>query len=164
MEQNLKLDALLDDCGGILAPEDLHFFYYDIALDHLSGRSAMYERTDKVKSFMSSKDLIIDEKEQSELPDDFETNRIYFTVNEKNDGSIDGALFRHLRNALAHFNVRCQGDFFLMKDFELGKQVKMTMIGKVRCEDLRQFCFLLFDQREQFEDKSYIHSINGQKL
>ena len=151
MEQNLKLDALLDDCGGVLAPEDLRFFYYDVALNHLSGGSAMYERNDKVKSFMNNKDLIIDEKEQAELPNDFETNRIYFTVNEKLDGSIDGALFRHMRNAFAHYNIRCQGEFFFMKDFETGKQIKMTMIGKVRCEDLHQFCFLLFDQRKLFD-------------
>lgn len=148
MEQNLIFSCLRDNSNGVLAPEDLHFFYYDVGLDSLTGIPSIYEDNEDVLSFIDSKKLEIKVVEQSILPTSFQDGHIYF-IQEKCDKSKYDAFFRHLRNAFSHYHIAHQGDFFLMNDYHDKACNEMTMIGKIKCEDLMNLCFLLFGQREK---------------
>ena len=74
-------------------------------------------------------------------------DKIYFSVSENE--TIPLAFFRHLRNAFAHHRiVRCC-EYLHIEDIQ-GKD--LTMKGLVKFKDLKELCFLFFDQRTEFEN------------
>lgn len=132
--------------NGILSPDDLRFFYYDIAMDSLTGISKIYEWDDTVKSFLETNKLTIDGSDK--IDDSVDFNTILFKVAKGKDGKNKEtkaqAFFRHLRNAFAHYNIKRVNDIYYIKDFDKNT----TMLGAIKCELLKQFCFLFLDQKE----------------
>lgn len=148
----LNFACLEDSSNGVLSPDDLHFFYYDIGIDNESCMPVLYEENEEVKRYIDSKHLTIEIVERSNLPTDFQDGVIMFTTNGCDKSKID-ALFRHLRNAFSHYHIKRQGEYFLMNDYYYDKKGNgMSMIGKIKCKDLFDYCYLLFKQRESYID------------
>jgi len=146
-----KLDFTIpaDSNNGVLSPNDLRFFYYDIGLDNLSGIPVVYEENEEANNFIISKHLTIDTVEKDLLPAEYQEGSILFTTGTSDKSKMD-ALFRHLRNAFSHYRINRCGDYFLMKDYN--QSGTMTMIGKIKCDDFFEYCYLLFKQREKFSN------------
>ena len=148
MELNLNLFSLEDSSGRVLGNDDLRFFYYDIGLDNNSGTPVIYEDNEEVESFKLSRKLTIESVERDNLPSNFQEGKIHFV--KYNDETDIEAFFRHMRNAFAHYHIKHCGDFFFMNDYRDEKCTQMSMIGKIKCDDLFNYCNLLFKQRESF--------------
>ena len=131
---------------GILNGDDLKFFYYDICLDTLQGWPLVYDWDSVVEEFKGQID--IDSCQSAQIPENFEQNKIRFTVSEEkavDNVSKSAAFFRHLRNAFAHYYVVRKGKNYVLTD---GRE-NITMRGLVDAELLKQFCFRFFDLREK---------------
>ncbi len=146
MEQNLIFSSLKDSSSGVLSNDDLHFFYYDIGLDNHTGTPVIYKDNKETEAYKLSRKLTIEAVEQDKLPSNFQDGKICF-VKYSNETDVE-AFFRHMRNAFAHYNIKHHGDFFFMNDFYDEKCTKMSMIGKIKCNDLFNYCNLLLKQRE----------------
>lgn len=133
--------------NGVLTPDDLRFFYYDIATDSITGLSKIYEWDDAVISFLEINKLTIDDCDIIE--DNVENNIILFIINKDKNGNYietkPQAFFRHLRNAFAHYNIKRDNDLFYIRDIY---DNKTKMLGAINCDLLKQFCYLFLDQRE----------------
>jgi hypothetical protein len=142
-DYELKIDK-----NGILDPEQLHFFYYDIARDTIDSRQKCYCWNKKVEEFLETKKLDIHEVRLEDLQsEEVETlkDAIHFTVPKGKSKSI--AFFNHLRNAFAHFRIRkWDSDSVAMEDINSKRQ--KTMVGRIKYEDLKQLWFIFFDQAE----------------
>ena len=132
---------------GILLPDELYFFYYDVMRDTEAGIQAIYEWNDEIKKFLNEKGIKAENIEKGSLPQSVDKDKIYFSVSENETMPL--AFFRHLRNAFAHHRiVRCCG-YLHIEDVQ-GKD--LTMKGLVKFQDLKELCFLFFDQRTKFEN------------
>lgn len=104
--------------NGILTPDDLRFFYYDIATDNITGLSKIYEWDDSVISFLETNKLTIEDCDN--INDSVDKNTILFTINkDKKDNDKETkpqAFFRHLRNAFAHYNIKRDKELFYIRD------------------------------------------------
>lgn len=149
---NYSFSAIMPTSTGLLSPDDLHLFYYDIAIDSLTGSSIMYEWNEDIDSFIEQRHLTIEECKEK-FPTEFESDKMYFSIDETNlDESKAMAFFRHLRNAFAHYHINRYGDYFYMKDIhKTTKKQKLSMIGKIKSEDLKDLCFLFIKQGEKYE-------------
>lgn len=93
----------------------------------------------------------------------FAVGEIYFIREKKVQNILESkpmAFIRHLRNAFAHYHIREQQDYFLMKDYsnEKCRDEEMTMIGKIKQDDLKELCILLLKQGEMYnENTSIVH-------
>jgi hypothetical protein len=134
-----------DDCmDGILDPDQLNFFYYDIARDCRNSIQVVYEWNEDVKSFLEEKGINV-EFVKSVNPERVK-NSIKLT---KSNDSKPEAFFRHLRNAFAHFHIVKWGEYVEFRDWcKNGDEKKCTMVGYVKYEDLRELCFIFFRQRD----------------
>ena len=146
----MKFDFNIPMCPAhaVLHADDLVFFYYDIGQDVLSSFPSGYdwninvqEFNDKVEFFTYKSTYYIDDK--------FEDNVIRFKIADNKKEQPCEAFFRHLRNAFSHYRISRQGEWYFIKDIN-DKTSNLTMIGKVKAEILKDFCFRFFDQREQF--------------
>ena len=152
MEQNLKFSSLEDSSGGVLGKDDLRFFYYDIGLDNLSGAPIIYKDNERIEAYKLSHKLTIEAVEQDSLPSNYQDGKIYFV---KYDAETDiEAFFFFFCNAFAHYHIKHHGGFFFMNDYRDEKCTQMSMIGKIKCDDLFNYCNLLFKQREFFIDNN----------
>lgn len=153
MKKDLEFNFLWNEPNSIgqLNPKDLHFFYYDVAAESLTNSPVLYEWNEKIEDFLSSNNMVIGDCEESLLQSKFfECNKMFFKIG--NDETKPEAFFRHLRNAFAHFNVNHDGDFYYIKDYK-PNSTTVTMIGKLKAQDLQQLCFLFFDQRENIIER-----------
>ena len=134
--------------SGILSPSDLRFFYYDIAVDNLSGMSKIYEWNDTIKSFLANNQLKIEDCEDFDNIEVDNGTILFEIVKDKKTGEAKEtkamAFFRHLRNAFAHYNIKCENDIFYIRDFDKNKQI--TMVGAINRDLLKGFCTLFLDQ------------------
>ena len=149
MERQLKFSCLSDSSNGILSPDDL-FFFYCLGLDHFIGIPAIYEDTNDVKKLVKTRNLTIDGVEKEKMPTSFEEGKIFFVI-EKCDKTKYDALYRHLRNAFAHFHINRSGNYYILNDYYDDAGTKMTMIGKIACEDLKDLTEIFYAQREKEE-------------
>lgn len=134
---------------GVLSPDKLAFFYYDIMRDTIDYNQGVYDWNDDIQNFLDNKGIVIEEKPNGTLPNKVEKNGLYFTVCEDDKDNKAIAFFRHLRNAFAHFGIASEGEYLKLEDFGS----KRTMIGLVKYEDLKELCFLFFKQKEVSEEK-----------
>lgn len=144
----LKFDCLYDRSRGILPPEYLKFLYYDICFDYMQGNPEIYKWDSEIEFYLHLHHLTIEPCEVSTLTETFEADKILFGVYPQE--TKPHAFFRHIRNAFAHFNINNRGDYFIMMD-NSGSQI--TMIGKIKYNDLKEICFLFFNQREEMRIK-----------
>ena len=146
MEHDLNLFVLEDHSDGVLNLNDLRFFYYDIGMDTLTGIPCLYVDNNEVISLKRNRKLVLKALEQSQLPETFQDNHIYF-VQESSDKTEIDSFFRHLRNAFSHYHIHRYGEYFYMNDYYDNKDI--TMVGKIKCNDLVDLCNLYFKQREE---------------
>lgn len=137
---------------GVLNPKDLSFFYYGVGLEKMTNAPILYNWDEGIQAFVDSKQMTIeglDENEVNTLDENFEKDKILFLI--KANETKEESLFRHLRNAFAHYNIRRDGDYFIFKDINY-RTNSVTMIGSVNGDDLKELCFRFYDQRAAYEE------------
>lgn len=145
-EHQSKFDFSKHFTNGILNPDDLKFFYYDIGKENIGDTPFLYEWDAVVNEF--SDVLDIDSCSKKQIDKEFVQNKIRFTISAKEKKSKAAAFFRHLRNAFAHYHIERDGENYRLIDKD-PKDAKITMRGLVKAELLKKVCFSFFDQREK---------------
>lgn len=138
--------------SGVLNPEDLSFFYYGVGLDTMTNVPVLFNWDEDIQSYIDSKKMTIDgikEQDVKALEDKFEKDKLLFIV-RKNE-TKEESLFRHLRNAFVHYNIRREGDYFLCKDID-PRDNSIKMIGYVNGADLKELCSHFYNQRAEYEE------------
>ena len=131
---------------GILNGDDLKFFYYDIGDDNLQGWPDVYDWNSVISKFSGIVDIAT--CDNASIPTDFKDNFIRFSVDQQRDnGSISSAFFRHLKNAFSHYRIVRMGDWYEITDKNLKDE--LTFRGRIKADLLKEFCFHFFDQREK---------------
>lgn len=151
MEQQLEFSCLYDNSNGVLSPDDLLFFYYSVGLDTFMGIPAVFQETTEVTSFINTRNLTIEERDQDKLPTNYEDDHIYFII-EKCDKTKYDAFYRHLRNSFAHYRINRSGNYFIMKDCRSNNETQISMIGKIKERDLKDLTEIFYKQRQDGED------------
>ena len=155
---NLDFSCLKDQYGGLLTPDDLHLFYYDIGFDKEIGDSFIYSWDHEIEKYCDENGLNIDFCELDAIPSSVPENTILFDGIENDQGNKAVALFRHLRNAFAHYYIGSSGDFYCMKDY-WNNEDTITMIGKIRQHLFKGLIEEFFKQKEknEKEKEKYYH-------
>ncbi len=153
-EKVLNFDCLEDNYEGLLSPDDVYLFYYDIGIDSETGNSFIYVWDDKIEQFAKDNNLVIIDCDAASIPTTFSENKIYFTVGDKDNGNKAVAFFRHLRDAFAHYHIGTSGDYYCMKDFRRPEKT-VTMIGKIHHSLLKGLLEVFFEQKAKEEDRMY---------
>ena len=157
----LTFVSLEDNHLGVLSPNDVHLFYYDVGIDSEMSNSFIYNWSNDVEAFKKKHNLVIDNCGSSSIPLEFEDNKVFFTVGDEDENNKAVALFRHLRNSFAHYNIGVSGEYYCIKDFRKdGKTV--TMIGKIHKQLFKELLNVFFMQRAKAEeniDKYYCPDI-----
>ena len=138
---------------GRLSPDDLFFFYYEIAKNSELG--GLYE--------LSNEELIVTAKESglelkpikqlsfTDKTHSPKNNELYFTYlknnrrngnNIKEELSYQTALFTHLRNSFSHYRISYEGNLLLLED---GFNNKYTMKSCVEMNKLKQMIFKIIE-------------------
>lgn len=153
-ERVLKFDCLEDNYGGLLSPEDVHLFYYDIGIDSEMGNSFIYEWDDQIQKFVQDNNLVINVCDAASIPTTFSENKMFFTIGDNDKGNKAVAFFRHLRDAFAHYHIGTSGEYYCMKDFR-GPEKTVTMNGKIHQLLLKGLLDVFFTQKSKEEDRVY---------
>ena len=136
-----------------LSPEDLKFFYYDVAR-HAEKELLIECSNDELIEFANGLGIKLTPIQQQTFSiNKFkpEENEIIFTY-LKNRGKIEmsyqTAIFKHLRNSFAHYRISYKngGDFISMEDSLYSGQ---TMKGLVEIEKLKNLVFKLERYNEE---------------
>lgn len=130
---------------GLLNEADLLFFYYDIFAKNEDSITNIYEWNIEIVNYITSQGITIDVCDASQMPQYYQADKLFFT-NTVLGETKSQALLRHIRNAFAHINIQRVGDYYLLKDY--GSSGRITMIGKVKCECLKELCSRLSKQEE----------------
>ena len=132
---------------GILSPDEVHFFYYDVMRDTINNAQVIYEWNEEIEKFLEEKGIKVEVKEKRAVSQNVEKNVMFFSIAQ--DESKPIAFFRHLRNAFAHHQIVYCGECLQIEDIQ-GND--FTMKGLIKFQDLKELCFLFFDQRAKFEE------------
>lgn len=138
--------------AGVLNQKDLCFFYYGVGLDTMTNVPVLFKWDEDIQSFIDGEKMTIDGLEEEKvkaLEDKFEKDKLIFIVRENE--TKEESLFRHLRNAFAHYNIRREGDHFLCKDMD-PRNNSIKMIGYVNGESLKELCCRFYGQRAEYEE------------
>lgn len=154
-QTDLDFSCLKDNYGGLLTPEDVHLFYYDIGIDAETGHSFIYSWDNDVESFISKQNLNISECTQNQIPLSVSANQIFFSLCDKDEGNKAVAFFRHLRNAFSHYHIGLSGDFYNIKD-TLSDGKTVTMLGKIQRDAFKGLIDVFLKQKAETENE-YFH-------
>lgn len=143
---------------SVLSEEECHFFYYDIIRNQEDNIRFVYDWNEDIQDYLDSKGIVIEVREENDLPETVEKNRLYFAIIEKDEKNKAIAFFRHLRNAFAHLQIVREGEYMNITDGfwegeEENKHFEKTMIGQIKYEDLKELCFLFFKQGNELTEK-----------
>jgi len=130
----------------ILLPDEVHFFYYHIMRDMENSIQVTYEWNREIEKFLNEKGIRVDVMDKEMISQNIEKNVTFFSIYQ--DESKPIAFFRHLRNAFAHHRIVHCGEYLNIEDAQGNS---LTMKGLIKFQDLKELCFLFFDQRTQFE-------------
>lgn len=144
-----------DNYLGLLSPDDVHLFYYDIGIDSEMGQSFVYSWDNDVEAFKMNNNLVIDSCDASLIPSTITENEMFFTIGNEDEGNKAVAFFRHLRNAFTHYHIGISGAFYCMKDFR--KDGTVTMIGKINRLLFKEFISVFFMQKAKVEEEINKH-------
>lgn len=131
---------------GLLDGDDLRFFYYDIFAKNDDSTTSVLEWSREITNYLCEQKLQINECDKDQMSDEYQEDKLFFTLDISKE-SKPQAFLRHLRNAFAHMNIQREGYYYLLKD---KKGLSTTMIGKIKCQCLKEVCFLLFEQEEVY--------------
>lgn len=129
-----------------LLPEDLKFFYYDIAYETQLGEPRFYDWKKVLSEFSGL--IEVECCDQNKISNQLTVNKIQYTISNDDSGESE-AFFRHLRNAFAHFSIFRDGEFLIIQDSN-GKT--FTMNGKVDAKLLSKFCNRLLQLHNELLD------------
>lgn len=155
-ERDLIFDCLDDNYGGLLTPEDVHLFYYDIGLDSELKDSFIYDWNDEVEHFLKDNNLVIEDSVAESVPLTVSENQMFFTIGDKDGKNKAVAFFRHLRNAFSHYHIGTSGDYYCMKDYR-GDGKTVTMIGKIHRNSFKGLIDIFFKQKAKAEEDMNKH-------
>lgn len=147
---------------GILSAEEVHFFYYGIMRNTEDCIQFTYDWNNDIQDYLNSKEIVIEAKEKDAFPAIAEKNKLYFIVSEKDENNKAVALFRHLRNAFAHFRIIHEAEYLSIEDGHWNAKdecLERTMIGQIKYEDLKKLCFLFFKQGDKFIEENNIKAV-----
>ena len=105
MATNLTFSCLEDSFGGLLPPEYVSFFYYDICIDKETDYHHFYDWSIEVEDFLKRNNTLIEVKDEKDLPPTVKENEVYFSFVKEDSQNKAAAFFRHLRNAFSHFSI-----------------------------------------------------------
>lgn len=145
---------------GSLTGEDLLFFYNSVGMEVLQDYPLIYDWSKAVEEFQNRIKFIAI-KGNPKISGELIENTISFHINNspKSDKGLSApAFFRHLRNAFAHYRIIRNGEWYIITD--INTKGKITMKGKVKTKDLFDFCFRLYELKENFIDN---HKITDHK-
>lgn len=142
---------------GLLNGEDLLFFYYDVFAKKEDSITDIYDWDSEIDDFITSQGMVIDECDVSQMPNDYPENTLLFTNSVKGETKLQ-AFFRHVRNAFSHMNIQRNGDYYLLRDY--GCAGKISMIGKIKCDCFKNFCFLFTEQGENVIEKQSLTNLD----
>ena len=138
---SFKFEVITPSGNGILSPEDLKLFYYEVGLSSQMGQTDIYEWNKEIDEFLKKVGVVVNVCPDGTITNQYVDNTISMT---ESTGETKGvAFFRHLRNAFAHFHIQRYGDCFYLKDI-IGN--KITMIGCVKIVDLKKLILLFSKQ------------------
>ena len=147
-QENLQFNCLEDSFVGILLPEEVRLFYYDIGFDSEVNHSVSYCWDYDMDAFCLRNNLLIDECKKGFLPQTVSENKVFLSLCEKEDKAM--AFLRHLRNAFAHYRICSTGNYYCMKDVDKGKT---TMIGKIDKNLFHELIGFYFKQKALAEEQ-----------
>ncbi|WP_302558995.1 hypothetical protein [Phocaeicola coprocola] len=130
----------------ILSAEELHFFYYDVMRNTEDNIQFIYDWNNDIQNYLTNKGIVIEIKDKDSLPLKVDKDSLYFTIGENDKNNKAAAFFRHLRNAFVHFRIVHEDKYLKIEDISKEK----SMIGKIKYEDLKELCFLFFEQKDKF--------------
>lgn len=136
-----------------LSGDDLSFFYNCIGWETLQRWPLIYDWDTVVNEF-AGKIKFVPVKGKTLISEMLIDNTIIFNVdNFKNSdqGLPAPALFRHLRNAFAHYRIVRDNEWYILTD--INKKGKITLKGKVNAQLLFDFCYQLYVIKERFINK-----------
>lgn len=136
---------------GLLNPEDLNFFYYDVSRNSLDGWASCCEWNCDIEDFIKGNKLRIEVCDAKYIPGSVDSGTILFTIDPMDSGSKADALLRHLRNAFSHFRINRNGDNYIMSDYSNGIN-KHTMRGYINADLLKTLIFKLYSQNQEKQD------------
>lgn len=142
---------------SMLNGEDRRFFDLDIRECHLRGFPK--EFWDKALNEFKNR-IHISICDRKDIPQEVGNNVIVFSTMDRE--SEINAFFRHLRNAYSHFHVHRVGNNFYIivrNDKEKESDKRISMRGKVKASDLKDFCFRIIDLYNEKWDE-YYDSVN----
>ena len=131
---------------GMLSPNEVHFFYYDVMREMDGSFRVIYEWDKEIEKFLNEKGIKVEVKEKGTIFQNVDKNIVFFSTYQNESKPI--AFFRHLRNAFAHHRITHWGEFLHIEDIQ-GNDI--TMKGLIKYQDLKELCVLFFDQRTLFE-------------
>ena len=136
-----KFEIITPTGDGILSPEDLKLFYYEVGLNSQMGQADIYVWNTEIDDFLNQVGAVVNICPDGTITNQYTENAISMSLSTGETKGI--ALFRHLRNAFAHYHIQRFGDFFYLKDTSGNK---ITMIGCIKIEVLKRLIFLFSKQ------------------
>ena len=136
-----KFEVITPSGDGILSPEDLKLFYYEVGLSSQMGEVDIYAWDNEIDEFLNQVGVVVNVCPNGTITNQYTENAISMSLSTGETKGV--ALFRHLRNSFAHYHIQRFGDFFYLKDTS-GNMV--TMIGCIKIEDLKSLIFLFSKQ------------------
>jgi hypothetical protein len=109
---------------GLLNPDDLNFFYYDVALNSLDGWVSCCDWNNDIEDFINGNNLRIDFSGVDDIPESVNCGTILFTIDPIDNNSKVAAFLRHLRNSFSHFRINRDRDNYIMTDYS--RDIKKT--------------------------------------
>ena len=136
-----KFEVITPNGDGILSPEDLKLFYYEVGLSSQMGEADIYDWNNEIDDFLNQVGVVVNVCPNGTITNQYTENVISISLSMGETKGV--ALFRHLRNAFAHYHIQRFGDLFYIKDTSGNK---ITMIGCIKIEDLKNLIFLFSKQ------------------
>ena len=154
MEQtDLSFMCLKENYGGLLSPDDVRLFYYDICFENETENSFIYDWNKEIEAYLSVNNITIDAVLINEIPQSFENNKVFFTMVSSDKDNKAVAFFRHLRNSFSHYSIGYDGNSFCMKDFQDKNKTIQTMIGKIDRQYFYGLIDIFFKQKAKAEEE-----------
>lgn len=136
---------------GRLNPDDLTFFYYDVAKN--SELEELYILSnEELTNIAIESGLVLKPLKQLSFAKGKHSpnkNELYFTYQKKRikekkkvELSYQTALFAHLRNSFSHFRISYEAELLVMED---GFGNKRTMKGRVEINKLKQMIYNIIE-------------------
>lgn len=138
-----KFEVITPSGDGILSPEDLKLFYYEVGLSSQMGQTEIYDWNKEIDEFLKKVGVVVNVCPDGTITNQYVSNTISISLSKGESKGV--AFFRHLRNAFAHYHIQRFGDYFYLKD---ASGNKITMIGCIKIEDLKSLILLFLKQIE----------------